>query len=273
MRCSVRNCLLPLGKSDDGMRCEAGHHFNQARQGYWNLTQPQDSKSSNPGDCDAAVEARSSWLERGHMNGFVEKLKSWLELYPADRDVMPLSLELGCGEGSISAALFEREAIGYCGIDLSKRAIKLAARRLPAATWVLANADRTLPVPDHSVDRVLSLFGRRPTAEIARVLRPGGVCIVAVPGAQDLAELREQVQLAATTRSRLDAVESEMLAVGLRVLQREIWTHQVQLDSAALSSAMAMTYRAVRHSQQSRLSQLTEMTVTLQADLIALQNG
>jgi len=49
-------------QSESGLRCEAGHHFDQAKESYWNLTQPQDKKSSNPGGNRDAVLARHRWL-------------------------------------------------------------------------------------------------------------------------------------------------------------------------------------------------------------------
>ena len=67
-------------------------------------------------------------------------------------------MDLGCGEGTFGSALFADEAEGYVGIDLSKRAIKLAARAWREPTWVLANADRCLPAADASVDRIVSLI-------------------------------------------------------------------------------------------------------------------
>ncbi|MEC8390040.1 MAG: SAM-dependent methyltransferase, partial [Planctomycetota bacterium] len=48
LRCTVRKCGQSLVLSEAGLGCGAGHHFDQAKEGYWNLTQPQDKKSTNP---------------------------------------------------------------------------------------------------------------------------------------------------------------------------------------------------------------------------------
>jgi 23S rRNA (guanine745-N1)-methyltransferase len=169
--------------------------------------------------------------------------------------------------------LFPAEADGYCGIDLSKRAIKLASRRWPEATWVLANADRILPAADASVDRVISLFGRRPAKEIGRVLGPGGTCLIAVPGEDDLIELREQVQETGIRRSRWETVVDEMSAAGLNHVEHRLWQQRVDLEPDAIADALAMTYRAARHSQQIRLESLSAMNVTLSADVILLRQS
>ncbi|WP_372719662.1 putative RNA methyltransferase [Novipirellula sp.] len=274
LRCTVRNCREPLQQRESGLFCAAGHHFDRAKEGYWSLLQPQDRRSKNPGDADAAVLARHRWLERGYAAGLTETLRPWIaDSASADPETVPRTIDLGCGEGSFGPALFLDEADGYCGVDLSKRAIKLAARGWPAGTWVLANADRTLPAADASVDRVISLFGRRPAAEIYRVLSETGICIVAVPGEEDLIELREQVQQAGHRRSRWEMVVDELSAAGLEFVEHKHWQQSVDLDTDAIADALAMTYRGVRHSQQTRLESLAAMTVTLAADLILLRRG
>ncbi|MEM7454215.1 MAG: methyltransferase domain-containing protein [Planctomycetota bacterium] len=263
LRCTVRKCTNSLALSDAGLTCEAGHHFDRAKEGYWNLTQPQDKKSSNPGDNREAVLARHRWLERGHAKGLIESLRVWVPDAPQVR-----ILDLGCGDGTFGPSLFPEHADTYCGIDLSKPAIKLAARRWPEATWVLANADRGLPVADASVECLLSLFGRRPVSEISRVLKPGGICIVAVPGEEDLIELREQVQKEGRLRSRIDAIIEEMGSEGLSCDAKRLWKTQVDIGPDEIADALAMTYRAVRHSEKSLVPAIGAANVTLAADLL-----
>lgn len=264
LRCTVRKCSQTLVRSDSGLACSAGHHFDQAKEGYWNLTQPQDKKSSNPGDSRDAVLARHRWLDRGHAQGLIETLAPWIP-----DSVSPLRVvDVGCGDGLFGPALFPDVADSFCGIDLSKPAIKLAAKRWPNATWVLANADRGLPVADASVNCVMSLFGRRPVAEISRVLVTGGVCIVAVPAADDLIELREQVQKEGKRRSRIEAIIEEMGDSGLECVEQQQWRTQIEIGPEEIADALAMTYRAGRRSEQIRVASIDAAKVTLSADLM-----
>ena len=273
LRCIVRNCQEILHQRDNALACGAGHHFDRAKQGYWPLLQPQDRRSLNAGDSDAAVLARQNWLARGHATGLIETLKPWIESQSVNSASCLRTLDLGCGEGSFGPALFPNDADNYCGIDLSKRAIKLAARGWPSATWVLANADRILPVADASVHRITSLFGRRPVEEIARALCAGGICIVAVPGEDDLIEVREHVHQEGQRRARWETVVDEMANAGLDFIERKLWQRQVSLEPDAITDALAMTYRAVRHSEQARLRTVTAMEVTLAADIIAFRKS
>lgn len=264
LRCTVRNCTHSLSFSESGLDCAAGHHFDRAKQGYWNLTQPQDKKSVNAGDHRDAVLARHRWLQRGHALGLVDTVKAWL---PEVRSSWKV-IDLGCGDGYCGSALFSQHASSYCGVDLSKPAIKLAARSWPEATWVLANADRFLPVADCSMDCAISLFGRRPHQEIRRVLKPDGIFIAAVPGEEDLIELREEIQQEGKRRNRMEAIIAEVETAGLNCVERTQWKTQVQLGQEEIADALAMTYRAFRISQQKIAATLTEATVTLSADLM-----
>lgn len=266
LRCTVRNCQQRLILEDQGLVCATGHRFDRAREGYWNLLQPQDRKSKNPGDSDEAVFARQRWLERGHMAGLTETLTPWINRRVTSAPVM----DLGCGEGSFGTELFSGYEELYCGIDLSKRAIKLASRRSRIATWVLCNADRTLPAEDQSIGCVMSLFGRRPAQEIVRVLSADGLCVVAVPGEDDLFELREQVQRTGRRRNRWQAVAETFTEVGMELVEQTTWRHRVHLDTEALADAMAMTYRAVRHSEQVKLQSIESIEVSLSAELLLM---
>ncbi len=272
LRCTVRNCQQSLERQGNSLRCAAGHNFDQAKEGYWNLTQPQDKKSANPGDADEAVLARHRWLQRGYAAGLIEVLREWTSI-ESDPPGAGMVLDLGCGEGSFGPALFSKNAACYCGIDLSRRAIKLASRNWPEATWVLANADRGLPVAEASAHKVVSLFGRRPVAEIGRVLSANGTCVVAIPGEEDLIELREQVQQSGHRRSRWRLVVEEMKAVGLELSQHKLWSQQVELGAEEIADALAMTYRAARNSQRIRLDGIERMNVSLAADLLLFRHG
>ncbi|MEZ6088391.1 MAG: methyltransferase domain-containing protein [Pirellulaceae bacterium] len=267
--CTVRDCHRVLRAEGTSLRCAAGHHFDRSKDGYWTLLQPQHRKSLNAGDADVAVLARHRWLRNGRADGFIATLRSWIEPLPrALEKSLRRTIDLGCGDGSIAPRLFPEDASSFCGIDLSRRGLKLAARGWPTATWVMANADRMLPVADASVDRVVSLFGRRPIEEMYRTLCDEGHCIVAVPGEDDLIELRERMQQEGRRRKRSTAIVDQMTQCGFRCVETHDWRERVQLDREGIDDALAMTYRGVRHSQKSRLEGVESMETTLAADVM-----
>ena len=78
------------------------------------------------------------------------------------------------------------------GIDISKWAVRAAARRSPGIAWGVAS-NRGLPVAANSFDVVLSLLGFPVWSEFARVLAEGGEVLVVDPAPDHLRELRELI--------------------------------------------------------------------------------
>jgi len=95
------------------------------------------------------------------------------------------ALDLGCGDGRLSASL---QAQDLCLADVSEVALGRAARRLPAAKTVLLEPDAALPLPDNTFELVLcaeTLEHVRDVqlllSEARRVLIPGGRLAVTTP--------------------------------------------------------------------------------------------
>ena len=133
----------------------------------------------------------------------------------------------------------------------------------------MANADRGLPVADRSVDLALSIFGRRPAAELARVLRPGGCLVVVVPADDDLAELREAAQGQVVSTDRVPKVAEEFAGTPLRLDLQETWRRRAPHDRTGIDDLMAMTYRGIRHSQRDRLQEQLGTAPTVNVTLAA----
>jgi SAM-dependent methyltransferase len=95
------------------------------------------------------------------------------------------ALDLGCGDGRLSAELAAAELVAA---DVSAVALERARYRLPAARLVRVEPDEPLALPDHDFDLVLcaeTIEHVRDTqlflSEIRRVLRPGGRLALTTP--------------------------------------------------------------------------------------------
>jgi len=270
LTCSVRGCAAPLSPEEDRLCCPSGHSFDLARQGYWNLLQPQDKRSPRPGDSAEVVEARARWLARGHADELIAEIEEFAQLDRLARGATVV--DLGCGEGYFDRRLFRGRTVRLCGVDLSTAALRLAARQWPAATWVVANADRFVPVAEGSPVMVLSLFGRRPRDEIARILRPTGSLIAVVPAEDDLLELRGVAQGRAELRNRVPGV-IEALQPTFRLTERRVWRRRTVLHRDSIDDALRMTYRGERRSERERLAGTETLEVTLAADLLRFMHA
>lgn len=266
--CPVRGCGTALSRAERSLVCARGHSFDLSRSGYCNLLQPQDRRSKHPGDPREAVEARRRFLDAGHDSAFLRALLEAAAALPLPAG--PAVLDVGCGEGSHLAAVAERFGAEAHGLDLSAPAIDLAARRHPGATWIVANADRFLPYGPASFDLVTSLTARRNPPEFRRVLRPEGCLLISVPGADDLAELREAVLGERVLRDRAERTMAELSGDFELTEHRRVRAIE-RLGAAAVRDLLASTYRGARESQRSRVEELGEMDVTLSRDLLVFR--
>ena len=182
------HCGLGLAPDPDGgaLRCPSRHSFDIARQGYASLL-PGDAHTGT-GDTAAMVAAREAFLGAGHYAPIAAALAAdALAAAPAgDRCVV----DLGAGTGHYLAAVLDAlpEAHGIA-LDISKFALRRAARAHPRAGAVVCDAWRPLPLRDGVADLVLNVFAPRNGPEIRRVLRPGGTLLVVSPTPRHLAEL------------------------------------------------------------------------------------
>lgn len=246
------------------MVCPRGHAYDMARSGYVNLLQPQDRRSRVAGDSKAAVDARARLFAAGVgrtiLDAIVQRAAA-LELGGHAAVV-----DLGSGSGEALAALGRLGPITGIGIDLSTAAADQAARRFPHFIWVVANADRRLPLRDGSVELVLSLHARRNPAECARVLAPVGFLLVVAPGQDDLIELRAFVQGEGIVRGRGDAIVTEHEPF-FTLLDRSSVREHHRLEREALLDLLQGTYRGARRSTAVKVNALASLDVTLASEL------
>ncbi len=264
LACSVRRCGLPLERRGAAFHCARGHAYDAARSGYVNLLQPQDRRSRSAGDSKAAVDARARLLAAGVGRRVLEaavRRAAALEL--GEHAVV---VDLGSGSGEALATLSRLRSITGIGIDLSTRAADHAARHFPHLTWVVANADRRLPLLDRSVGLVLSLHARRNPAECARVLVPAGFLLVAVPSRDDLIELRALVQGQRIERRRADPLLAEHEPF-FSLLDRFSVREQQRLERGSLLDLLRVTYRGERRSTAKQVAALASLEVTLASEL------
>lgn len=180
--CPVCNAALQRGNTV--WHCENGHSFDVARQGYVNLLTVQQKHSLHPGDTREMVVARRNFLDAGHYFPIAQTVSRLLAEYAHESQSV---LDVGCGEGYYLSNLAQIPT--RVGIDISKEAVRYAASRDKAATWLTATAAH-LPFEDGSFDCLLSMFALTAEAEFCRVLKENGVFIQVLAGKHHLSALK-----------------------------------------------------------------------------------
>lgn len=173
-RCPV--CGTAFSHTGSSLCCENGHTFDPSAKGYVHF-----APNAAPSRYDQTLfEARRRILEAGFYDPIIRTI----------RDRMPLDaavvLDAGCGDGTFTKALQGQTTVG---LDLSKDAIRLAARGGGPILWTVGDLTR-IPLKDVSVDVILNLFSPAHYAEFARVLKPDGLLLKLVPQEGYLHEIR-----------------------------------------------------------------------------------
>lgn len=210
LRCPVcQSPFLTAELAATGLRCDAGHHFDLARQGYLNLL---TGRAPAGADTPQMVAARAALLAEGHFDPLGKALADTAAAHTAatyaaatqtaaayaaaGRTADPVAagaglvLDVGAGTGFYLAAVLDALPRHHgLALDVAKAAARWAARAHPRAGAAVCDIWRGLPLADESADVVLDVFAPRNPAEFRRVLRPDGVLLVVTPRPDHLAEL------------------------------------------------------------------------------------
>jgi 23S rRNA (guanine745-N1)-methyltransferase len=185
------HCSLALAESATVFECGSGHVFDRAREGYVNLLPGGRLAGGPSGDDDAMVRARRAVFDRGAYDPIIDAVGAVVADLTSGRGA-PRVLDVGCGEGTYLARASTAAGGAGWGIDISKAACRLAARRAPGLHVAVASNHR-LPFDSGPFDVVINVFAPRDFPEMLRVLRPGGAAVVVTPGPHHLAQLKALV--------------------------------------------------------------------------------
>lgn len=184
-------CAAPLEREGRTYRCPNRHCYDVAREGYVHLLPANKKHSANPGDDKEMANARTRFLDGGWYSPLREEL---CRLVLDHTGQSPAILDAGCGEGYYTSGIFSTlnnagKSPKLAGIDLSKTALKKAARRTPEGEFAVASVYH-LPVAEGAADLLLDCFAPLALEEYRRVLKPGGVFLYVVPAAKHLMEMK-----------------------------------------------------------------------------------
>ncbi|MHA7269092.1 putative RNA methyltransferase [Arthrobacter sp. HLT1-20] len=219
------------------LACVEGHSFDVARQGYLNLLTGHGTKFLP--DTAAMVNARDAFLDAGHYQDLSNALTRQVDaaLPPAAQNA--LLVDAGTGTGyylqQILSSLATRgenapsgpehrgaRRLDAVGLDLSKFALRRAARRNPQAANIVWDLWRALPLGANTADVVLVIFAPRNAAEFARILKPGGSLIVVTPLPGHLTEIAQLAGLLAIQEEKEAALVHSMASHFSLVSSQEV---------------------------------------------------
>ncbi len=182
LRCP--HCHGPLLRHDASLRCDRGHSFDIARQGYVNLLRGDEHLGT--ADTTSMVEARQRFLAGGHFQPVTDALVSLV----SEIDDPGCVVDIGAGTGRHLAAVLDGapRRVGLA-LDISTAALRRSARSHPRATAVGCDVWGPLPVRNEVAAMVLDVFSPRNAAELGRIASRTGILCVVTPTTRHLDEL------------------------------------------------------------------------------------
>ncbi len=250
-------CQLPLQLDSRSYRCDNNHQFDKAKEGYVNLMPAHHKRSKDPGDNKEMTQARRRFLETEHYHPMRDKVAQLC------RQFLPQTatqlLDIGCGEGYYTTELANQinaqhqEAQVY-GLDISKVAVRYAAKRYPNVDFSVASSHR-LPFGDNSLDGIVRIYAPCKVDELQRCIKTEGIMVTVTPAGRHLFQLREGIY----NEVRLHSEDEEALA-GFELAHQEILNYTMPLSGQEASDLLQMTPFAWKATDEFR-AQLAAATI------------
>ena len=234
-------------------KCKNRHSFDKSREGYYNLL--VGATGGVHGDNREMLLARRRFLDTDAYLPLANELSEAI-LRHAQRDLS--ILDMGCGEGYYTRIVSEAVANGeISAFDISKDAVKLAAKRAKHASFAVASSYK-IPVECESFDVVYNVFSPLALDEVKRVLKREGIFVMVIPDEEHLFELKAQIY----DEPYKNAPENEELA-GFSLLERKTLAYEKCFSKEELRDLFMMTPYAYRTSarERARLDEIEELTV------------
>jgi len=273
------SCETALEWKEKECRCANGHTFDLAKEGYANLLLSHQRRSSHPGDDDKMIQARRRFFDSGAFDPLTNLILNSSFITHHSHTPKPTHsifslLDCGCGEGHFLGALSESFDGQFFGVDVSKEAVRCAAKRYKKAKWIVANGMRKLPFADRALDVILSVLAPRNPEEFARILKPDGALILGVPGPNHLIELRSRLSTnAADFEEKADEAAAKC-APHFTETHRDMLSYEQTLNATQIADLIQMTPIFWCSSPEAKASvqQLDQLTVTISFVLLTLKN-
>lgn len=271
-------CGTALDWNAKECRCANGHTFDLAKEGYANLLLSHQRRSSHPGDDDKMIQARRRFFDSGAFNPLSNLINKTIQTlhsktHTLTQPVFSL-LDCGCGEGHSLGALSESHDGQFFGVDVSKEAVRCAAKRYKKTKWIVANGMRKLPFADRSLDAILSVLAPRNPEEFARILKPDGALILGVPGPNHLIELRSRLAANAGDFEEKADEAAAKCAPYFTETHRDILSYKQTLNATQIADLIQMTpiFWCSSPEAKAAVQQLDYLTVTVRFALLTLKN-
>ncbi len=255
-------CASALEINEQGTaRCKNGHSYDRSKEGYYNLLLAVGGALH--GDNKEMVEARRRFLGGDFYLPLAKLVSNLVCQYTADGGSV---IDIGCGEGYYTAKIHSEcldKGISVCGFDISKEAVKRAAKTVKGADFAVASAYK-MPICDGAFDTAVNMFSPLAEDETRRIVHTGGHFIMAIPAEMHLFGLKQTLY---DEPYKNDVADSRL--EGFKLLRTEHISYDITLDCKEdINALFMMTPYAYRTKKEDREKLLKLDKMTTKVDFI-----
>ncbi|CAK9884858.1 MAG: 23S rRNA (guanine(745)-N(1))-methyltransferase [Candidatus Erwinia impunctatus] len=239
-------CASPLQQLSAVWRCQHGHQYDRAKEGYVNLLPVQFKRSKQPGDSAEMVHARRTFLGGGHYSALQHNVCALVsKWFPSSANSL---LDIGCGEGYYTGAVaHQAQSLGAAkvfGLDVSKEAIRFAAKREKHVQFSVASSSR-LPFADAAIDMATCIYAPYKLEELTRVIASEGYVVIVTPGPRHLIQFKSLIY----TQVKEHSAELSPLT-GFLLREQVVLSYPMLLSGSDAVALLQMTPLAWRASSE-----------------------
>lgn len=237
MQCPLCGSSFTLEKTG-AFHCQNRHCFDLSAKGYVNFVPARQKADYSPQLFEHRKKAYHSGLYSPVLSNITQLIGAHFS--PGQ----PASiLDAGCGEGyyatAVSQALAKNRKTVVFAADVSKDAIKMAETK-NEVLWMAADIAH-LPLKSDSLDCVLNILSPANYSEFNRVLKPSGLLLKVVPGAQYLQEIRAAASAQLKQADYTNAKTIAHFTENFNLVERIPILYQQTITPDALNSLLHMT--------------------------------
>jgi len=210
-------------------------------------------------DTQEMTDARAAFLGEGHYAAIAAAVSD--AVAGAVGSAPGCIVDVGAGTGYYLADVLDRlpEHAGLA-IDISKFAMRRAARAHPRMDAAVCDAWRALPIATGTAAAILNVFAPRNAGEFERILRPGGALVIVTPTVRHLQELIVPLGLLSVDEDKAQRLEEQLGSRFERVDSLEVegvmsLSHD---DAVAVGGMGPSAWHAKGTTLEDRVQNLTE---------------
>jgi len=252
-------CKKDLKQVNNSYICSNKHTFDIAKEGYVNLL----LNKPKAGDNKLMISSRKSFLNKGHFLPLALRL---VEIIKKFNILNPTILDVGCAEGYYTK-IFYKHFSNILGLDISKDAIKMAAKNAKDIKFIVASG-KDIPIKNNTIDIIVNIFSPHFVTEFLRILKDTRYLVKVTPNKNHLLELK-QILYEDVYLTKEKFIENK----NFKIYLKDDLKYTINLENIDIINLMQMTpyFYKTKEENLKKIETINNISITLDFNITVYQ--